>query len=243
MQPVVESLNMKLVSCTLSFKALLQVPCFLWHFPKPLDLYRVSIWPIDRKRWGRKWWGGPVHSSGLSSIRCNLSYRKHWQRETFSCCFLCRYLERIFLILLMWKKLNWLCSRLLFAPMVTSFSLPLNCTRQQQLLPDRALLTHAWGGGWKYSHGQQRRRRHHPRSDPTAELSVMVKPAAAAAFAVSDWNCLWHERLRDRWGINLHSCRFSPFDCSRRKVSTGCGFFPHLTYGTPFNDSAQKMSV
>lgn len=54
------------------------------------------------------------------------------------------------------------------------------------------------------------------------------REASNGAFAVSDWNRSRHERLRDRWGINLRLCCFSDFDSSRRKVSTVCGNFRTL---------------
>lgn len=74
-----------------------------------------------------------------------------------------------------------------------SFSLPPNCSEQQLLpgwpplnLPDSCV-----GKGWKLLHGRARRRRHRPRSDPTAERT-QSRSQQTVRFAASDWNRSWH---------------------------------------------------
>lgn len=76
-----------------------------------------------------------------------------------------------------------------------SFSLPPNCS-EQQLLPAWPRLTlpdSCVGKGWKLLHGRARRRRHRPRSDPTAERT-QLRSQQTVRFAASDWNRSWHRR-------------------------------------------------
>lgn len=198
--------------------------------------------PSKAKSWGKKWWGGPARSSGLSGVRCNLSNGKRGNvGQEKDCCFVFsgRHLKRMFLILLMWKTFNCQCSRLLFAPMVTSFSLPLNCRRQQQLLSGRPSLSPpdscvgkrmkipAWTTGTSASSSGQ--------TPPQSQAWSWSQQRCFCRF----WNCSWHERLQDRWGINLRRVVFLSLILQGGRCRLAVKFSEHYVC-TPFNDSAQQ---